>query len=330
MSLINDSFQYFNFNFYGELGMYKNITVVGSGVIGAAWVTFFLSRGLNVTVTDIYEESYKKLKKTVSHQWEFLKGNGLSDNVNLDKLVFSCDLEKASRDADFIQECGPESLKIKHELFRKLDTYTPPSVPLVSSSSGILASNIQTACNNPERVLVGHPFNPTYLIPLVEVVGGKLTSKTIINNVMSFYSSIGKKPIHVKKEMKGHIANRLQAALWKEAYGLIEHEVASVEDIDAAISNGPGLRWALLGPFVNQQLSGGGGGMKHLLDHLGPPMDEWWQDLYPTRLTEKVIDVVTRGVDEKTHEWDMGQLAKTRDELLIEILNMKNKHHNFN
>jgi 3-hydroxyacyl-CoA dehydrogenase len=181
---------------------------------------------------------------------------------------------------------------------------------------------------HPERVLIGHPFNPPHVIPLVEVVGGKLTSAAAIQQALSFYESVGKRPIHVKQEIKGHVTNRLQAALWREAYGLVQAGIASVEDVDLAISNGPGLRWAILGPFVNQQLSGGAGGMQHLLDHLGPPMDDWWQDLYQTRLTEDLKAKIVAGSLAETASWNMNEVANERDKLLVSLILGKLKYDN--
>ena len=172
-------------------------------------------------------------------------------------------------------------------------------------------------------MLIGHPFNPPHLIPLVEVVGGKLTSPQAVSDAMDFYIGMGKKPIHIRKELKGFVTNRLQAALWREAYGLVEAGVVSVEDIDTAISNGPGLRWSILGPFATQHLSGGPGGLAHVLEHLGPPMDGYWQDLLPTRLTKEVISAVLEGSKQATRDWDMDAVVRERDEILVALLKLK-------
>ena len=179
----------------------------------------------------------------------------------MERLSFHAELEAALEGADFVQENGPEKEDLKIELFRRMDAVLPPDVILVSSSSGLLMSRVQSACRHPERVLLGHPFNPPHMIPLVEVIGGEKTSAQAVEQAMAFYTAIGKRPIHPRKEVKGHIANRLQAALWREAFHLVDQGVATVSDIDTAIAYGPGLRWALMGPFVNLHLSGGEGGM---------------------------------------------------------------------
>lgn len=303
--------------------MVSKIAVVGTGVIGASWVTHFLVRGLDVVATDPAPGAENRLRALVAEQWETARALGTVENASMERLTFQSDAQKAVEGVGFVQESGPERLDVKRALFKQLDEAAGLDVPLASSSSGIPASEFQTACLHPERVLIGHPFNPSHLIPLVEVVGGVLTAQTIADSAMAFYRAVGKQPIQVCQEVPGHVTNRLQAALWREAYGLVERGVASVADIDLAISNGPGLRWALLGPFVNQQLSGGEGGMQHLLEHLGPPMDEWWQDLRQTRLTDKVTKAVIEGSLAQTADWDMPALAQSRDDLLVKLIQLK-------
>jgi carnitine 3-dehydrogenase len=172
-------------------------------------------------------------------------------------------------------------------------------------------------------VLLGHPFNPPHLIPLVEVVGGRLTSKDAIKKALAFYGSIGKKPIHIQREVKGHVANRLQAALWREAFYLVEQGIASVEDVDTAIAHGPGLRWALLGPFLNLHLSGGAGGIAHVLEHLGPPLESWWRELGNITLNEDLNEAIARGVAEELGAADLAHLTSQRDDLLLALLRLK-------
>ena len=228
--------------------------------------------------------------------------------------------------ADFGARERTSSVSISAQiLFKEMDEVAPAGVVLASSSSGILISEIQTACAHPERVVIGHPFNPPHLIPLVEVVGGKLTGASAIETALEFYGAIGKHPIHIKREVKGHVANRLQAALWREAFGLVQNGVASVADIDAAISHGPGLRWALLGPFLNLHLSGGAGGMQHMLDHLGPPIHDWWADLYSPTITDEIKREIVAGSAEQTAGWDMKTVQRERDEVLIDLLVEKSK-----
>ena len=299
--------------------MQSRIAVIGTGVIGASWATCFLARGRDVVAWDPAAGAEDRLRAEVARQWKAAASLGLAPGASQERLSFVGTLEAALQDVAFVQENGPERLDLKRSLFAMLDEAVPSGIVLASSSSGIPASDFQTACRHPQRVLIGHPFNPPHLIPLVEVVGGRLTSPEAVQAALQFYGAMGKRPIHIRKELKGFVTNRLQAALWREAYGLVHAGVASVADIDTAISNGPGLRWALLGPFVTQHLSGGEGG----LDHLGPPMDGYWQDLFPTRLTEEVKAAVLAGLKEQTQDWNMDAVVRRRDELLVELLRMR-------
>jgi 3-hydroxyacyl-CoA dehydrogenase len=225
----------------------------------------------------------------------------------------------------FIQENGPERVDIKRDVIAQIDAAAPSDTIIATSSSGLLISDIQDAATHPERVLLGHPFNPPHLIPLVEVVGGRLTSQKAIQDAIAFYASIGKKPIHILREVKGHVANRLQAALWREAFYLVEQGVASVSDIDTAIAHGPGLRWALLGPFMNLHLSGGAGGLSHLLEHLGPPIETWWRDLGDVTLNPELNERFAQGVREELGETELAALTAQRDDILLTLLNLKSQ-----
>jgi 3-hydroxyacyl-CoA dehydrogenase len=256
--------------------------------------------------------------------WPTLRLLGAPEEPDLTLLGFTPDAAEAVAQADFVQESGPEQLDVKRELFAVLDAAAPAHTVIASSSSGLRPSDVQAACtHHPERVLVGHPFNPVHLIPLVEVVGGTVTSAAAVDRAMAFYTLLGKRPIHVRAEVPGHVANRLQAALWREAFSLVERGVASVTDIDVAISNGPGLRWAVLGPFVNQHLSGGAGGMAHCLAHLGPPMEQWWLDLGDPRLTPQLASLVVQGVDEELAGTDDAAVAAARDRLVVGLMTAK-------
>jgi 3-hydroxyacyl-CoA dehydrogenase len=204
-----------------------------------------------------------------------------------------------------------------------MDAMLNRNVVIASSSSGLLMSDVQAACRHPERVVLGHPFNPPHLIPLVEVIGGRRTSAETIQRTLDFYRAIGKRPINPKKEVKGHIANRLQAALWREAFHLVAIDAASVSDIDDAIAYGPGLRWAVMGPFANLHLSGGEGGMRHLLDHLGGPIESWWGDLGTPVLTPELKQKVVDGVDAELTNRSDTQITTERDELILAMLRKK-------
>jgi carnitine 3-dehydrogenase len=248
---------------------------------------------------------------------------GLAEGASRSRLHFDPEIKRAVADCAFVQENGPETVQVKRDLLAKISAAVPSDSLIATSSSGTMISDIQDAAAYPERVLLGHPFNPPHLIPLVEVAGGRQTSEDAIKKALMFYKSIGKKTIHIRREVKGHVANRLQAALWREAFHLVEQGIASVEDVDTAIAQGPGLRWALLGPFLNLHLSGGPGGIAHVLEHLGPPMEGWWRDLGNTTLSKELNAAIARGVAEELRGADSAHLANHRDELLLALLQLK-------
>lgn len=302
----------------------RRVAVVGTGVIGASWAAYFLAHGLDVVATDPSPGAQDRLRSEVAAHWPILSRLGLTDGASQDRLTFEVSVENAVSAADFVQENGPERVELKHTLFATLDAATRPEVVLASSSSGMLPSVIQAGCpEHPERVVIGHPFNPPHLIPLVEVVPGRKTSAEAVDVAMAFYAKIGKKPIRLRQELPGHVANRLQAALWREAYSLVDRGIASVADIDTAISQGPGLRWAVLGPFALQHLSGGAGGLAHNIEHLGPPMVAWWDDLRQPDLTPELAARLVAGVDTELGGIDQAALVENRDAVLTALLTAK-------
>jgi 3-hydroxyacyl-CoA dehydrogenase len=295
----------------------RTIAVVGTGVIGASWTALFLSHGLDVVATDPAPGAEERLRADVAATGLAARG----------RLSFVDDVADAVGAADFVQENGPERIEVKHELFAAMDAAARPDVVLASSSSGLLPSAIAEGCaEHPERVLVGHPFNPPHVVPLVEVVPGERTGEAAVERAMAFYTALGKKPIRLRHELPGHIANRLQAALWREAYSLVDRGVATVADIDAAIANGPGLRWALLGPFALQHLSGGPGGIAHVLEHLGAPTVAWWRDMGDPSLTPELTARIVAGVDAELDGLDPAELAARRDAALRALLASKAEH----
>ena len=303
----------------------KRVAVVATGVIGASWAAYFLARGLDVDAWDPSPGAQERLRTAVAAHWEALSRQELADGARLDRLRWHDRLEDALAQADFVQENGPERLDAKVELFRRMDVAAPAHAILASSTSGLAISDIQQTCARPERVVLGHPFNPPHLIPLVEVGGGQRTAPEAVAQAMAFYAYIGKRPIHVRREIKGHIANRLQAALWREAFHLVNEGVATVSDIDidTAIAQGPGLRWALMGPFMNLHLLGGEGGIAHLLAHLGGPIEDWWRDLGAPSMDAALQHQVVDGVAQALGMRQATELARARDALLIELLRAK-------
>lgn len=302
----------------------RRVAVVGTGTIGMSWAANFLARGLAVAASDPAPEAEARLRQFIDTAWPVLARLGpTAATPPHHALTFCRDPETSVADADFVQENAPEREAVKRELFARLDAALPPEVVIASSSSGLLISRLQAACRHPERVVIGHPFNPPHLIPLVEVVGGAQTAPATVERAMQFYAGIGKRPIHIRREVKGHVANRLQAALWREAVHLVASGVASVADVDTAISQGPGLRWALMGPHLTFHLAGGSGGMAHFLDQLGPPLESWWDDLGSPRLTPEVCQALAEGVAAEAGGRDIASLAAARDRFLVDLLALK-------
>jgi carnitine 3-dehydrogenase len=298
----------------------RTVAVVGTGSIGASWVTLALTRGLTVQASDPAPGAEGRLRGTVAELLGELDGPADA----LDRLHFHEDPAAAAASADLVLEAGPERVALKQELFAALDRATPPDVVLASSSSGFGPSAFQNACRHPERVLVTHPFNPPHLVPLVEVVGGRRTSEEAVEAAMHAMTLLGRRPVRVRAELPGHVVNRLQAALWREAYDLVRRGAISVSDLDEAVASGPGLRWALLGPIATQHLSGGPGGLAHVLEHLGPPMVDWWADLGSLELTPELVTTLVDGVREELGGRERAVLA-ARDRGLREILATKER-----
>jgi 3-hydroxyacyl-CoA dehydrogenase len=299
----------------------KQVAVIGAGTIGASWSAYFLSRGLSVVASDPAENGETFLRKYVETAWPTLTRLGLGPNASPDRIRFERDPVAAVKDAEFVQESALEREDLKVELFERLDRAAPPEVILASSSSGILISKIAARCRHPERCVIGHPFNPPHMIPLVEVVGGKRTAPEAVQRAIAFYRDIGKRPIHIRKEVTGHLVNRLQAALWREAIALVADGVASVADVDAGIAYGPGLRWAIMGPHLTFHLAGGVGGMRHFMPHLGVPQaKDWWPSLGDPELTPEVQKLIVDGVDEEATGRGIPELAAERDRCLVAIL----------
>lgn len=300
-----------------------NVAIVGTGVIGAGWATHFLARGFAVTATDPGDGAESRLREWIDESWPAIERLGLSDGAAQRNLTFTANIGAAVRHADFIQESGPERLDVKRALIADIESAAKPDAIIASSSSGLSVSEIQAEARHPERIVLGHPFNPSHIIPLVEVGGGRLTSPDNVAKAMAFYAATGKKPIRIDKEVKGHIANRLQVALWQEAISLVQRGVASVEAIDTAIAYGPGLRWALLGPFLNLHASGGPGGVAHVLQHLGPAQREWARDLGTYPEDDAYIESIARGVEAELSPYDFPEMLHQRDQLLIDLLAAK-------
>jgi len=303
------------------------IAIVGTGVIGASWAAQYLARGLDVVASDPAPNAEENLRKYVEESWEQLIAFGLAPGASRDRLGFTSNMREALAKADFVQENAPERPDFKIKLFADMDEVTPVDSIIASSSSGIPPSVMQKNCKHPERVLVGHPFNPPHIVPLVEVVGGAKTSAEAIQRAMQFYASIGKKPVLLNKELPGHVANRLQAALYKEVLYLIQQGVLSVADADDAVSYGPGLRWGVMGPSLQWHLGGGAGGITHFMDHLMDPMAGLMKALGTPEVTADLKKTIAEGVSRVAAGRSVEQLAREENELLVALIKLRSERH---
>jgi len=303
-----------------------SVAVVGTGVIGASWTALFLAKGLQVVATDITPSAEGPLRKFVQTAWPALQRLGLSPGASQSNLTFTLALPQAVVDADLVQENGPERIDFKQKLYGQLDEMLPPDVIIASSSSGLRMSEIQSgAGSHPERCIIAHPFNPPHLIPLVEIVGGEKTSEETIRRATEFYKSIGKKTVRLNKEVPGHVANRLQAALGREVYHLVADGVVSAADADTALSWGPGLRWGVMGNMMLNHLAGGSGGIEHFFQQFIGPMTAWWKVLGSPLLTPEVQTKLAESVQAEVGARTVAELEAERDDLLLGLLELRAK-----
>lgn len=304
----------------------RTVAVIGAGTIGASWAAYYLSRGFRVAAADPAAGAEDRLRAHVDAFWPTLAALGAEAEGGAapqDRLAFAPSIAEAARGADFVQENGPERLGLKRAILAEIEEGADAAVLIASSSSGLLVSEAQEGMRHPERLVLGHPFNPPHLIPLVEVLGGAQTAPENVDRALAFYTEIGKKPIRINREVPGHVANRLQDALWREMFHLVRTGVASVADIDTAIAYGPGLRWALLGPFLTMHAGGGDGGITHFLEHLGPAMREWAADLGEYPETDDYIETMAAGVAAELEGRDWDAVLAERDRLLLGLLAAK-------
>ena len=304
----------------------RRVAVVGTGVIGASWAAQFLARGLDVIATNPDPNAEAGLRKYVDEAWEGLTTMGLSAGASRKRLAFTTDMQEAVSQADLVQENGPERPDFKIKLFAEMDEATPADSLIASSSSGITMSVMQTECKRPERCVLGHPFNPPHIIPLVEVVGGTRTSPETVQRALAFYTSIGKKPILLRKEVPGHVSNRLQTALYREVLYLIQQGVVSVADADDAVSWGPGLRWGCMGPSMQWHVGGGVGGIQHFMEHLMDPMAALMKGLGTPDITPGLKQAVVEGVAQMASQRSVDELAQQENEVLIGLLRLRASH----
>jgi 3-hydroxyacyl-CoA dehydrogenase len=304
----------------------QRIAIIGTGVIGASWTALFLAKGLDVIATDVTPDAEASLRSFVKTAWPALQRLGLARGASQSRLTFTADLPAAVRMADFVQENGPERIDFKKKLYRQLDELLPADVIIASSSSGLTMSEIQSdSPGHPERCVIGHPFNPPHLVPLVEIVGGAKTSEATIERAKEFYTGLGKKAVHVRKEVPGHVANRLQAALAREVYYLVDEGVVSAADVDTALCWGPGLRWGIMGNMMLNHLGGGQGGIEHFFQQFTGPMTAWWKVLGQPVLTPEVQKKLIDSVRAEVGSRSIAELEAQRDEILLGLLELRRK-----
>ena len=296
----------------------KTIGIVGSGVIGASWSALFLAAGHQIINFDPDPENEAKTNAYIANAWPSLVKLGLvRDGATPDKITYVSSAADAVRSADFVQESVPERLPIKLDTYREIEPALPEGVIVATSSSGLLLKDMQDGWTDPSRFILGHPFNPPHLIPLVELLGNEKTADDVLDQAAAIYEDAGKETIRVLKEVPAHVANRLQAALWREAISLVAEGVASVEDVDKAVTAGPGLRWSVMGPHMLFSLGSGGGGIDTFCERFGPSFHTWWESMGDVRLTPEVIAMLKKGVDEEEAGRDFNTLTKERDAKLI-------------
>lgn len=298
----------------------KHVAVLGAGVIGASWAALFLASGRSVAVHDLSPVTETFVRNYVEMAWSTLQALGLvKDGAPFD-LRFCASASSAVEGAGFVQESVPEKIDIKCELYRSIEDALSPDAVVASSASGLTLTEMQAGWKNPSRFVLGHPFNPPHLIPLVEVMGNDRTDQGAVEIAEQFYASIGRVTIRVRREIPGHVANRLQAALWREAIHLVKSGVASVEDVDTAIWAGPGLRWAAMGPNLLFHLAAGEGGLAAYCERYAPSFNRWWSDMGEVFLDREVSDMLVAGVGAETKGASQKELSEQRDALIVAML----------
>jgi carnitine 3-dehydrogenase len=304
----------------GQVSQVSRVGIVGAGVIGGGWALHYLRMGLDVDVYDPAPHAEADLVRMLGETWPVLERLGLRAGARPGRLRFHDDLAAAVGDADVVQENSPEDGKLKRDVIAAIDRAARPDVVIASSTSGFAMTMLQSGCTRPERCVVGHPFNPPYLIPLVEVVGGEHTAPAAVDWLVEFYAAMGKRPLRLSNELPGFVGNRLQEAMWREALHMVAAGEATVREIDEAIAYGPGLRWALMGPCLTFHLAGGSAGMAHMLDHFGAALLEPWTRLEAPPLTPELRERMVAGCLEQADGRSVAELERRRDEFLAELL----------
>jgi carnitine 3-dehydrogenase len=309
-----------------EPAQVRRVAVIGTGVIGGGWAAHFLRMGMEVAAWDPAPNAEARLRAFVADKWPAMERLGLRDGASPARLIFAPSLAEAVARAEFVQENAPENLAVKRQLLAQIDAAAPREIVIASSTSGFGMTEMQIECRHPERTVVGHPFNPPYLIPLVETVGGARTDPACVDWAHAFYTHLGKHSIKMARELPGFLGNRLQDAIWREVLHMVAAGEATVEELDASIAYGPGLRWALMGPSLTYHLGGGEGGMRHLLDHFGPALEQPWTRCPAPKLTDELCERMVAGCGREAQGRTVRELEQERDDFLIELLALLERH----
>ena len=302
------------------------IAIIGTGVIGSGWTLRLLAKKKEIYVFEPSIKQKKFLLDEIKRTTKSLKNFYKISTISTKKLYFKKTIREAVKDVDLIQENVPENEKIKKKIVKEISKWSKPNAIIASSSSGLLPSRIQSACKNPARFIIAHPFNPVYLLPLVEIVKGKKTKLDFLKKSEIFYRSLGMIPLIVKKEVEGYLSDRLQESMWRESLHIINENIASTDDLDKAIIHGPGLRWSLMGTFLTFHLAGGKMGMRHMLNQFGPSLKLPWTKLKAPKLTKKLSNRIIKGTKKQSKGKSIKELTTIRDNFLIDLLKLKNKY----
>ena len=306
----------------------QRVAVIGTGVIGAGWIIRCLAHNKIVYAFDKDLKLKQNLITEIKRTWPFVKKLYNKKKLNLENFQYFTSIEETLKDADFVQECATENYSLKTKLMNTIGKYSKKNAIIASSSSGLLPTRIFSKCLNPQRGIIGHPFNPVYLLPLVEIVPGKKTSKKYMNIANNFYKSIMMNPILLKNELPGYLSDRLQEALWREALHIINEGYATTENLDRSIEDGPGLRYSLMGTFLTFHLAGGKAGMKHMLEQFGPALNLPWTKLKAPKLTKKLSNRIISGTKKQAKGKSVNKLSNIRDEYLVELQILRKKYTN--
>jgi carnitine 3-dehydrogenase len=303
----------------------KTVGIAGTGLIGAGWAARLLIRGINVIAYDVSPTAEAKLKAQIKTAWPSMKSL-LGKPKKKGKLTFTTDLREMASKADFIHEAAPEREDLKIKLFKDIDAIAAPHVIISSSSSGFLPTKLQSECKYPERVIIGHPFNPVYLLPLVETVPGAKTSTETMDAAGAYFESIGMQVLRLKKEIDGYICDRLQEALWREALHILDKDVGSTADIDDSIVYSAGMRWAFMGSFQTYHLAGGPGGMRDFMKQFDPTLELPWTDLKFPKWNDALETRLIEGCEAQAAGKTVAQMEAKRNAILVDMMKLFKKH----